>query len=218
MARGSRIRVYIACSFDGFIAGPGDDLSWLTGADASACEPAQATPDRGALGFEQFIGDVGALLMGRRTYDVVAGFGGAWPYGKRPVLVATHRPLAPVTVEVRPVHGDIATMVAMAREAAGDKDVYIDGGDLIRQAMDAGLIDDLVVTMVPVLLGNGYPLFAGVEKRHQLEFLGHHTFGRTMIQVQLRPANLANRVNSPAPARPGPPSFRRLTEAEDGIP
>jgi dihydrofolate reductase len=199
VAQGSRIRVYIACSFDGFIAGPGDDLSWLTGADASASERAQATPDAGSLGFEQFMGDVGALLMGRRTYDVVAGFGGAWPYGKRPVLVATHHPLEPVTVEVRAVHGDIATMVAMARAAAGDKDVYIDGGALIRQAMDAGLIDDLVVTMVPVLLGNGSPLFAGVEKRHQLEFLGHHTFGRAMLQLQLRPANLTNRANSPAP-------------------
>jgi len=94
----------------------------------------------------------------------------------------------PVSDEVRAVHGDISTLVGLAREAAGDKDVYIDGGDMIRQAMDAGLIDELVVTLVPVLLGKGSPLFAGLEKRHQLEFLGHHKFGGSMLQLQLRPA------------------------------
>jgi len=189
VAPSSRIRVYIACSFDGFIAGPGNDLSWLPGASGSS-EGIPAAVETGSLGFEQFMGDVGALLMGRSTYDVVVGFGGVWPYGKRPVLVATHRPLTPVTAEIRAVHGDVSTLVALAREAAGNKDVYIDGGDLIRQAMDADLIDDLVVTMVPVLLGKGSPLFAGVEKRRQLEFLGQHRFG-SMLQVQLRPADAA---------------------------
>jgi dihydrofolate reductase len=184
VAQSSRVRVYIACSLDGFIAGPGDDLSWLPGASGSS-EGIPAGVETGALGFEPFMREVGALLMGRSTYDVVAGFGGDWPYGKRPVLVATHRPLVPVAPEVRAVHGDISTVVALAREAAGDKDVYIDGGKLIRQAMDAGLIDDLVVTMVPVVLGQGSPLFAGVEKRHALEFVGHHRFG-SMLQLQLR--------------------------------
>lgn len=88
------------------------------------------------------------------------------------------------------MQGDISELVALAREAAGGKDVYLDGGALIRQALDAGLVDDLVVTMVPVVLGKGSPLFAGVEKRQQLEFVGHHRFGR-MLQVRLRPADRA---------------------------
>jgi dihydrofolate reductase len=189
VAQSSRIRVYIACSLDGFIAGPGGDLSWLPGASGSS-EGIPTSVETGALGFEQFMSEVGALLMGRSTYDVVAGFGGVWPYGKRPVLVATHRPLTPVRAEVRAVHGDVSTLVALARDAAGDEDVYIDGGDLIRQALDADLIDDLVVTLVPVLLGKGSPLFAGVEQRRPLEFLGHHRFG-SMLQVQLRPTPAA---------------------------
>ena len=79
MAAASLIRVYIACSLDGFIAGPGDDLSWLPGAQGgSSPEPSEVITDDGALTFEDFITDVGALLMGRRTHDVVAGFGGDW--------------------------------------------------------------------------------------------------------------------------------------------
>ena len=187
VARRSRVLVYIACSFDGFIAGPGDDLSWLPGADPADPEALRSDANSKALGFEAFLSGVGALLMGRRSYQVVAGFGGAWPYGKRPVLVATHRALQPIVPEVRAVQGDIAQLVALAREAAGAEDVYLDGGNLIRQALDAGLVDELIVTMVPILLGEGYPLFAGVRKRHPLELVAHERFGRKLLQVQLRP-------------------------------
>jgi dihydrofolate reductase len=183
----ARVLVYIACSLDGFIAGPGDDLSWLPGADGSSSADVPSTLENGALGFEQFMDGVGALLMGRRTYEVALGFGGAWPYGKRPVLVATHRPLTPNIPEVRAVEGDISQLIALARQAAGGNAVYIDGGNLIRQALDAGLIDELVVTLVPVLLGKGHPLFAGVEKRHALDLLGQHRFGRNLVQLRLRP-------------------------------
>ena len=193
MASTSRVRVYIACSFDGFMAGPDDDLSWLPGADGSAMSEADISAvDHGdeavgAVGFEQFMADVGALLMGRRTYDVVAGFAGPWPYGDRPVLVATHRPLTPSVPTVRSVGGDISALVASAKEAAGEKDVYIDGGALIRQALDADLIDEMIVTMVPILLGHGHALFAGVTKRLPLTFEGWHRFGEGMVQVCVRP-------------------------------
>jgi dihydrofolate reductase len=190
MVKQSRVLVYIACSFDGFIAGPGDDLSWLPGADTTSTQGAaapEADPGSRALGFETFMSGVGALLMGRRSYEVVVGFGGEWPYGKRPVLVATHRPLQPITPDVRAVDGEVEQLIALAREAAGERDVYLDGGNLIRQALDAGLVDELVVTMVPVLLGDGYPLFAGVRKRHALEFVSHQRFGAGLLQVQLRP-------------------------------
>ena len=190
-----KVRVYIACSLDGFISGPGDDLSWLPGAEAGSTNEvdtggsAGTSEGLGGLSFEEFMSDVGALLMGRRTYDVVAGFGGAWPYGERPVLVATHRLLEPARPEVRAIGGDISALVSAAREAAGEKDVYLDGSDLIRQAMDAKLVDDLIVTMVPTVLGEGRALFAGVTKRHTLEFVGHREFGPGMLQLHCRPSS-----------------------------
>jgi len=148
-----RLRVFIACSLDGFIAGPDDDLSWL---------PAPSDDDHG---FREFFDDVGALLMGRRTYDVLEGFDGPWPYEARPVMVATHRDLQPSQPTIRSISGSIEEMVGFAHEVAGERDVYLDGGHLIRAALDAGLVDELTLTMVPVVLGAGTPLFVGAQRR-----------------------------------------------------
>src|SRR5690606_29329274 len=114
-----RVRVYIACSLDGFIAGPGDDLSWLTGPEAA--NPGGET-DPAALTFDDFMADVGALLMGRGTFDVVQGMSW-WGYGERPVLVATHRSLGEgARATVRAVNGSIEDLVAQALDAAAGKD------------------------------------------------------------------------------------------------
>ena len=181
MADSSKVRVYMACSLDGFIAGKDDDLSWL-----EPEENASHHTDEGAVDFEGFMSEVGALLMGRRTYDVVAGFGGEWPYGDTPVLVATHRGLEGAGPTVRTVSGSTQELIAAAREAAGDKDVYIDGGALIRDALDAGLVDELIMTVVPKVLGEGVPLFAGTQQRHSFEFFGHHSLDG-MVQLHARP-------------------------------
>jgi dihydrofolate reductase len=171
-----RVRVFIACSLDGFIAGPDDDLSWLPG-----------PVGEDDFGYGAFFAEVGALLMGRRTYDVVLGFPGDWPYGDRPVLVATTRPLPPSQATVRAVAGPLDTMVQTAREAAGDRDVYLDGGNLIRQALDAGLVDELTVTLVPVVLGQGLPLFAGTAQPHALERVAARPLSAGLVQLTYRP-------------------------------
>jgi len=184
-----RVRVYIATSIDGFIAGPDDDLSWLDGADPDTGQAQGVTPsDPGALDYEEFIGGVGALLMGRRTYDVVRGFDVPWPYGERPVLVATNRPLdSNPTGTVRRVDGSISELIDAAKEAAGAGDVYLDGGTLIRQAAGAGLIDDLTITIAPIALGAGHPLFMGLNERYPLEIVSHHTYSGGMLQIRARP-------------------------------
>jgi dihydrofolate reductase len=186
MATG-RVRVYIATSLDGFIAGPGDDLSWLPGSDEMSAGLEDATRG-GELTYEAFMADVGALLMGRRTYDVVRGFDVPWPFEDHPVLVATWRPLDPgAPATVRAVAGDIRDMVSLALEAAGGRDVYLDGGRLIRQAAEADLIEDLTVTVAPVALGEGLPLFAGLSRRYPLEILSHHSSPGGMVQLRMRP-------------------------------
>ena len=173
-----RVRVFIACSLDGFIAGLDDDLSWL---------PQPSPGDTSDHGFGAFMAGVGALLMGRRTFDVVADFEDAWPYGERPVLVATHRTLNTSRSTVRSVHGSIQELVGEAREAAAGHDVYIDGGDLIRQGLDAGLVDDMTVTIVPIVLGEGIPLFAGARKRHRLELRSQTELGSGLVQLAYCP-------------------------------
>jgi len=149
----SVIRAFVAMSRDGFIAGPDDDLSWLP--DGHAGED---------YGYAQFMGGVGAILMGRRTHDVVAGFGIDWPYGDTPVLVATHRALDTDEPSVRAVSGTPAGLLADARALAGDRDVYVDGGVLIQQLVNAGLVDEVIVTVIPVDMGEGIPLLAGEDQ------------------------------------------------------
>ena len=102
------------------------------------------------------------------------------------MLVATHRELTSAHPQIRPISGGIEAMVSAALAAADGLDVYIDGGNLIRQAMDAGLVDELIITLAPVLLGEGHALFAGVMKRHALEFIGHHRYG-SMVQLIAHP-------------------------------
>lgn len=181
MSPASKVRVYIACSLDGFIAGAGDDLSWLD----HEPQPEDDTDD-GCVDFTQFVSGVGALLMGRRTYDVVSGLAEELPYGEIPILVATSQPMVEHGPTVRPVQGTIVELIKEACEVAAGKDVYLDGGNLIRQALDAGKVDDLIITMVPKLLGEGIPLFAGLTQRHSLKFTGHYRYGR-MIQIHAHP-------------------------------
>jgi dihydrofolate reductase len=125
--------------------------------------------------------------MGRRTYDVVCGMKGPWPYGDTSMLIATSRELSATRPSVRAVRGEIGQLVEQAKQAAGDRDVYIDGGRLIRSALDAGLVDLITVTIVPIVIGAGIPLFAGVTRHHPLELLGQRTIARAAVELTYRP-------------------------------
>jgi len=172
------VRVFVACSLDGFIAGPNDEIDWLAGSGE-----AEDT-------FTPFLAQVGAILMGRRTYDIVDAMGGPWPYGDTPVLVATHRPLDPGRDSVRAVGGTISEVVDQAKAAAGARDVYLDGGSLIRSALDVNLVEAVSLTLVPIILGAGIPLFAGVARRHPLELVSERDIGGGLVQLEYRPRPL----------------------------
>jgi dihydrofolate reductase len=112
----------------------------------------------------------------------------AWHYADRPVLVATHHPLppAPQGGTAWAVQGPIARLVEEAKAAAGDKDVYLDGGDLVRQGLDAGLVDELCLTFLPLLLGRGIRLWEGLQNRTDLRFDAPTRYGAGMVQITAR--------------------------------
>lgn len=188
----SRVRVYLGCSLDGCIAGPDHDLSFL-----NEHPPAPDGEPGDGLGFEEFIGQVGALLMGRRTYQVLLDYD-AWHYGDRPVLVATHHelPPAPKGGKAWAVEGPIEKLVEEAKAAAGGKDVYLDGGDLVRQGLDAGLVDEVTLTYLPLILGRGIRLWDSLQHRTNLEFAPPTTHGNGMVQVSARVVRTAASDNA----------------------
>jgi dihydrofolate reductase len=151
----TRTVYYTATSLDGFIADPQDRLDWLFVQDVDA---------EGPMNYPEFIGGVGALAMGRTTYDWMrnhlATSGETWPY-QMPTWVVTHADLPAVDgADVRFAQGEVGPIHAALAEAAGDKAVWVvGGGDLAAQFAEAGLLDEVIVSIAPVTLGAGRPLF-----------------------------------------------------------
>lgn len=173
----STVRVFIATSLDGFIAGEDDDLSWLP----------HPEPGGEDYGYGEHMAQTAAILMGRRSYDVVAGFDGPWPYDDTPVFVATSRPLEPAAPTVTAIQGETAAdLLAAVQAQVGSGGIYVDGGALIRSLLDAGLVDELTITVIPVILGRGLPLFAGAAFRHDLELLGSEDYENGLVQLRYR--------------------------------
>ncbi len=174
----SRTILYIATSLDGFIAGPNDDLSWL--------EPYEG----GEYGFEAFISGIGAMIEGRRTYDVSVEGGFVEVGHPVPALILTHhRPAAaPAGIDVTFVSGDAESILAQAR-ARTEKDIWIVGGaQVARMFVNAGLVDEYVLTLVPVFLGAGIPLFEDIANPRPLELQETETFDKGLVQLTYRSA------------------------------
>ncbi len=164
--------VFVGVSIDGFIARANGGLDWLP---ADGGEP---------HGFDQFIASVDALVMGRNTFETVLGFG-TWPYGPKPVFVLSTRPLppAPPGSVVEHLAGDPAD-IASQLSARGIGHIYVDGGLTIQGFLRAALIQRLVITRVPVLIGTGIPLFGPTDRDIVLRHIATRTFATGLVQSE----------------------------------
>ncbi|MDF1605711.1 dihydrofolate reductase family protein [Nocardioides sp. YIM 152315] len=163
-----RTTYYTATTLDGFLADEHDSLDWLL---------SQPNDDDGPLNYGEFIEDIGAIAMGATTYEwVLAHEDGAWPY-ELPAWVFTHRDLAPVADSVRLTSAPVTEVHAAMTEAAGGKDLWVvGGGDLAAQFAAAGLLDEVIVYVAPVLLGAGRPLFTRPFDLELLEVARNQAF------------------------------------------
>jgi dihydrofolate reductase len=139
-------------SLDGFMAQPDGRIgrlhAWLSTNGAPGSDKSRAVR-------QDLVARIGATVVGRNTYDASGGWGGVLPFDW-PFFVVTHRP--PENADELPfvfVTDGLARAIELAREAAGDADVSVMGGDLTRQALSAGLLDELHLDLVPVLFGEG---------------------------------------------------------------
>lgn len=161
----------LAVSVDGFITGrsprPGHGLGdggilfdWYGSGDT----PSQVFPgfrlfEPSRSVFDDLAGRIGAVVMGRNTYDDSDGFGGNGPHPTAPIFVASHRPAPPEATDKQTFVTSIEAGIESARAAAGDRDVGVMGGGAVTAALRAGLLDEVVLHQVPVLLGSGRRFF-----------------------------------------------------------
>jgi len=170
-----RVSVYIAISLDQCIARDDGGLDWLAGVQDSKED----------YGYAAFMATVDAVVLGRSTYDTVLGFD-SWPFADKRVVVLTHRPLTPRFGES--VHaGALAPL--MATLASQDvRRVYLDGGVTIRQGLEEEIVDDLTLSLVPVILGGGRPLFSDglPESAWRLESAQAYPSGLAQVRYSRR--------------------------------
>jgi len=167
--------VYIATSLDGYIADENGGLDWLHSIP---------NPEGSDFGFAEFMDRIDALVMGRNTFETVCGFGGDWPYPK-PVFVVSS-----TLTEIPEAYQDKAQLISgTVREIMkqlsnqGYQNLYIDGGKTVQSFLQADLIDELIITQIPILLGTGIPLFGALEQPLKLGLKGSETLMDSLVKT-----------------------------------
>jgi len=164
--------VFIGTSLDGFIARANGDLDFLP--------PGGGEPH----GYDEFIATVDALVIGRKTFETVLTFD-TWPYSKKPVFVLSTNKLAPTPAGavVEHMSGTPAEIVSQL-DARGFRHIYVDGWITIQRFLQAGLIQCLIVTRVPVLIGGGIPLFGAVPHDIVLKHIATREYASGLVQTE----------------------------------
>jgi len=170
------VSVFIGVSVDGFIARPNGDLDFL--------------PEGGGEphGYDEFMAGVDALVIGRNTFDTVLSFP-VWPYGNKRVVVLSSKPAdlsavrGGIVEQMAGTPGEIVSKLA----ASGAQNLYVDGGITIQRFLRAGLVQRLIITRVPVLIGDGIPLFGTLPRDVQLRHVAtqHYPSGLVKSEYQV---------------------------------
>ena len=152
-----KVKLFIASSLDGYIAREDGDVSWLF-SDAD-------------YGYSQFFASIDTVLMGRKTYDKLLGFGIEYPYRGKKSYVFTRSIKRANDPNVEFVSEDAADFVQKLAGSQGG-DIWVDGGsEIISALLNAGLIDEIIVSVHPVVLGRGIPLFKNVQRQIDLKLV-----------------------------------------------
>jgi dihydrofolate reductase len=171
MTKDRKVIVFIAMSLDGFIAKRNDDLSFLSIVE-------QKSED---YGYSEFIKTVDTVILGRKTYDKVLSFGIPFPHAGKKTFVITH--------SNRPSSGNInftpnlESLILDLKKEAG-KNIFVDGGaEIINQLMQQNFIDEFIISIIPVLLGEGIELFKPARRERRLILVSAKSFEKGLVQL-----------------------------------
>jgi len=172
-----RASVFIATSLDGFIARTDGKLDWLDAANATV-------PEGEDCGYHAFFESIDVLIMGRKTYEQVLSFG-QWSYETKPVIVLSRNKIEiPEQLAQTVSHSSESPKELCERlSKEGAKRLYIDGGVTIQRFLAEELINDLTITVIPVILGRGIPLFGMLKKDISLKHIATKTYDFGFVQL-----------------------------------
>ena len=170
MAR--KLILYIAMSLDGYIARKDDDLSWLSVVENEGED----------YGYGAFISTVDTVILGKRTYDKVLSMGYDFPHADKESYIITRTP-QPSVGNVHFYTEDLPLLVQQLKRKEG-KNIFCDGGaTVVHQLMKDHLIDEIIVSVIPILLGDGIRLFQADMPEHQLTLLSAKAFDKGLVQL-----------------------------------
>ncbi|MFO0904108.1 MAG: dihydrofolate reductase family protein [Pirellulales bacterium] len=175
-----KVSVFVATSLDGYIARTNGDLDWLDAAQAMV-------PAGEDCGYQLLMQTVDALIMGRKTFEKVLSFG-PWSYGKTAVIVMSSTTLSfPDAVPDTVTHSSEAPRALCDRLSRdGVNHIYVDGGNTIQRFLSAGLVDELTITITPILLGTGIPLFGSFDTDIHLSCIDAKRYEFGFVQLKYR--------------------------------
>lgn len=177
-------KVYIAVSTDGYIAKNNGDIEWLN-------NPKYSIDKINGITYDEFISNIDTIIMGRNTFDKVLTFG-FWPYEGIDVIVLTNRDIKidkKLKDKVRTKSGEIKKII-QELEKENKKNLYIDGGEVIRSFLKEGQVDEIILTVIPILLGEGISLFKDIKKTIELKLIESNYSSNGFVQNRYSVINL----------------------------
>ena len=179
MTKQRKVIVHIAASADGYIARPDGDLEWLTSRPAP----------KGFYGIEAFTRTIDTMLLGRQTFEASLQLGATFDSKRRTIVFSRHQPPAEVPSGVEFASGPIGPYMSRLRAEPG-KDIWLmGGGDLIASFLDAQAIDEFIVSVVPVFIGDGIPLIARRHRHVPLVLQSVERFDDGLVQLHYQVEN-----------------------------
>jgi len=166
-----QISIYIAMSIDGYIARKNGGLDWLEYGHLGDED----------YGFKKFIGSVDAIVLGRNTYEVVSSFD-KWPYEGKKVIVLSNT-LNRVRKEAELFCGQLTDLASMLH-SEGFKRVWVDGGITVSKFLEAGLVDDITISIIAMVLGSGIPLFSTMNQEHKCRLISTQSYSSGLVQLK----------------------------------
>ncbi|MBZ0296041.1 MAG: dihydrofolate reductase family protein [Anaerolineae bacterium] len=173
----SNVILYIAASFDGYIARKDGSIDWLTAFDSEDED----------YDYTELVERLGTVIMGGKTYRQVLTFGDDWPYADLTSYIVT-RHVQPEDPErrIKFYDGDLTALVAQIR-AESDKDIWLIGGAELNAAfVNLNLIDEYIVSVIPVMIGDGIPLFPPTTAQSRVELINMKRYPNSIVQLHYK--------------------------------